>query len=40
MLRSKLGELWRRLVQKKDMVGVDEHLNKYYMCALLSHPLG
>lgn len=33
LLRSKAGELWRRLVQKRELVGIDAHLNKYYMCA-------
>lgn len=33
MLRSKIGELWRRFVQRRQIVGVDEHMNKYYMCA-------
>ena len=35
MLRSRMGELWRRFIQGRQICGVDEHLNKYYMCALM-----
>jgi hypothetical protein len=32
MLRSKIGELWRRYMQGREIVGMDEAMNKYYLC--------
>ena len=38
MLRSKVGELWRTFVQRRQLVGIDVKGNKYYMCGLSSSP--